>query len=134
MPLKIFPDKIKFDYKSKKWQYQFDEIKELGLLKKKKKYFIQNGTFIAGATAAYCGMIFSELTDLNYVIPVLLCYILIITSGFKSKTEFVYFIFVKDIYKSEIRTKIASKDRLLIGRQIDHYLDLQFERNIRRTA
>lgn len=134
MPLKIFPDKIRFDYKSKNWQYEFDEIKEIGLLKKKKKYFLENGAFIAVTATAYYCMIFSNLMDLYYIIPTLLSYTLIIAARFKTKTDFVYFVFVKDIYKNEIRTKIASKDRLLIGKQIDQYLDLQFERNIGRTA
>ncbi|AWK07126.1 hypothetical protein HYN56_23995 [Flavobacterium crocinum] len=134
MPLKILPDKIKFDYDSKEWQYQFNEIRELRLLKKKKKYFLENGAFIAVTGATYYCMIFSNLMDLYYIIPALLCYALIIASRFKNNNEFEYFIFVKDIYKKEIRTKIATKDRVLIGKQIDQYLGLQFERNIGRTA
>ncbi|MBW1657124.1 hypothetical protein [Flavobacterium quisquiliarum] len=134
MPLKILPDKIKFDYNSKKWQYEFDEIRDLRLLKKKKKYFLENGAFIAVTTATYYCMFFSNLMDLYYIIPALVCYTLIIAARFKNKNEFEYFIFVKDVYKNEIRTKIASKDRVLIGKQIDQYLGLQFERRIRRTA
>ncbi|SFC97212.1 hypothetical protein [Flavobacterium phragmitis] len=134
MPLKILPDKIKFDYNSKKWQYEFDEIRELRLLKKKKKYLLENGAFIVVTAAAYYCMIFSNLMDLYYIIPALLCYTLIIAARFKNKNEFEYFIFVKDIYRKEIRTKIASEDRVLIGKQIDRYLGLQFERSIGRTA
>ncbi|MHC0447498.1 hypothetical protein ACWA1F_18965 [Flavobacterium sp. 3-218] len=134
MPLTIFSDKVRFRYKSKNWQYQFDEIKELGLLKKKRKYFLENGAFIAVTIATYYCMIFSDLMDLYYIIPALLCYTLIIIARFGNKAEFVYFIFVKDIYQNEIRTKIAPKDRALVGKQIDYYLDLQFERSIKKTA
>ncbi|WP_338840316.1 hypothetical protein [Flavobacterium ginsenosidimutans] len=134
MPLTIFSDKVRFRYKSKNWQYQFDEIKEIGLLKKKKKYFLENGAFIAVTAVAYYCMIFSNLMDLYYIIPAILCYTLIIVFRFSNSKESVYFVFVKDIYQNEIRTKIEAKDRVLVGKQIDHYLDLQFERSIKRTA
>ncbi|WP_281633526.1 hypothetical protein [Flavobacterium luteolum] len=134
MPLTIFSDEVRFRYKSKNWQYQFDEIKELGLLKKKKKYFLENGAFIAVTAAAYYCMLFSNIMDLYYIIPSILCYAFIIAMRFNDKTEFVYFLFVKDIYQKEIKTKIAPEDRILVGKQIDYYLDLQFERNVKRTA
>jgi hypothetical protein len=134
MPLTIFSDEVRFRYKSKNWQYQFDEIKELGLLKKKRKYFLENGAFIAVTAVAYYCMLFSNIMDLYYIIPAVLCYAFIIAARFGNKAEFVYFIFVKDIYQNEIRTKIASKDRLLVGKQIDYYLDLQFERSVKITA
>lgn len=134
MPLTIFSDKVRFRYKSKNWQYQFDEIKEIGLLKKKKKYFLENGAFIAVTAVTYYCMIFSDLMDLYYVIPAILCYTIIIALRFSNPKESVYFVFVKDIYQNEIRTKIEAKDRVLVGKQIDHYLDLQFERSIKRTA
>ncbi|MGO4770243.1 hypothetical protein ACEN2I_01145 [Flavobacterium sp. W22_SRS_FK3] len=134
MFITIFTNEIKFHYKSKNWQYHFDEIKELGLLKKKKKYFLENLAFITVTTIAYYCMIFSSLVDLYYIIPTLLCYTFIIIARLDEPSEFVYFVFVKDIYKKEIRIKIASKDRFLIGKQIDHYLDFQFERNIKKTA
>ncbi|MET3025541.1 hypothetical protein ABXT06_02580 [Flavobacterium sp. UW10123] len=134
MPLTIFSDKVRFRYKSKNWQYRFDEIKELGLLKKKKKYFLENATFITVTAFAYYCMLFSNITDLHYVIPAVLCYALVVVLWSSDKAEFVYFIFVKDIYQNEIRTKIASKDRALVGKQIDYYLDLQFERSIQKTA
>ena len=79
-------------------------------------------------------MLFSNLMDLYYIIPALLCYAFIIVARFGNKDEFVYFVFVKDIYQNEIRTKIEPEDRVLIGKQIDSYLDLQFERSIQRTA
>ncbi|WP_163408273.1 hypothetical protein [Flavobacterium ajazii] len=134
MFITIFTDTIKFHYKSKNWQYHFDEIQELGLLKKKKKYFLENGAFIAVTIVAYYCMIFTDIVDLYYIIPTLLCYVFIIIARFDNPSEFAYFVFVKDIYRKEIRIKIASKDRLLIGKQIDRYLDLQFERNIKKTA
>ncbi|WDF62376.1 hypothetical protein [Flavobacterium sp. KACC 22763] len=134
MPLTIFSDKVRFRYKSKNWQYQFDEIKELGLLKKKKKYFLKNVTFIALNIVAYYCMLFFNLIDMYYSIPAILCYLFIMAVSFNTKAEFVYFVFVKDIYQNEIKTKIAPRDRRLIGKQIDYYLDLQFERSIQRTA
>ncbi|BDU27462.1 MULTISPECIES: hypothetical protein [unclassified Flavobacterium] len=134
MSLTIFRDKIRFHYKSKNWQYQFDEIKEIGLLKKKKKYFLENSVFIAVTAVTYYCMIFSDIIDVYYIIPAVLCYSLVIIAWFREKTEFNYFVFVKDVYKNKIRTKIKAEDRVLISRQIDHFLDLQFERSIGRTA
>ena len=134
MPLTVFSDKVRFCYKSKNWQYHFDEIKEIGLLKKKKKYFLENGAFLAVTAAAYYCMLFSNLMDLYYIIPAILCYSFILAMRFGNKAEFAYFVFVKDIYQNKIRTKIAAKDRILVGKQIDSYLDLQFERSIKRTA
>ncbi|MEL1254376.1 hypothetical protein AAEO57_11355 [Flavobacterium sp. DGU38] len=134
MFITIFSDTIKLHYKSKNWQYHFDEIKELGLLKKKKKYFLENGVFIAVTAVAYYCMIFTDLMDLYYIIPTLLCYVFIIIARFDKPSEFVYFVIVKDIYRKEIRIKIDLKDRLPIGKQIDQYLDFQFERNIKKTA
>lgn len=134
MPLTFFSNEVRFRYKSKNWQYQFDEIKELGLLKKKRKYFLENGAFIAVTAAAYYCMLFSTMMDLYYIIPAILCYAFIIAIRFSNKAEFVYFVFVKDIYQNEIRTKIALKDRAMVGKQIDYYLDLQFERSIQKTA
>ncbi|MFC4477029.1 hypothetical protein [Flavobacterium chungangensis] len=134
MPLTVFSDKVRFRYKSKNWQYHFDEIKEIGLLKKKKKYFLENGAFLAVTAATYYCMLFSNLMDLYYIIPAILCYSFILAMRFGNKAEFAYFVFVKDIYQNKIRTKIATKDRILVGKQIDFYLDLQFERSIKRTA
>ncbi|MDQ8012757.1 MAG: hypothetical protein REI96_09940 [Flavobacterium nitrogenifigens] len=134
MPLTIFSDEVRFRFKSKNWQYQFDEIKELILLKKKRKYFLENGSFIAVTATAYYCMLFSNLIDLHYVIPAVLSYALIVALWFSDKTEFVYFLFVKDIYQKEIKTKIAPKDHVLVGEQMDYYLDLQFERSVKITA
>lgn len=134
MPLTISSDEVRFTYKSNDWQYQFNEIKKLGLLRKKKKYLLENGALIAVTAATYYCMIFSDLKELYYIIPAILCYTLIIIARFSNETEFVYFLFVKDIYQNEIRTRIAPEDRGLVGKQIDSYLDLQFERSIRRTA
>lgn len=134
MPLTVFSDKVRFRYKSKNWQYQFDEIKEIGLLKKKKKYFLENGVFLAVTAATYYCMLFSNLMDLYYIIPAILCYSFIIAIRLGNKAEFIYFVFVKDIYQNKKRTKIATKDRILVGKQIDSYLDLQFERSVKRTA
>ena len=134
MPLTVFSDKVRFRYKSKNWQYQFDEIKELGLLKKKKKYFLENSAFLAVTAAAYYCMLFSNLMDLYYIIPAILCYSFILAMRFGNKAEFAYFVFVKDIYQNKIRTEIAAKDRILVGKQIDSYIDLQFERSVKRTA
>lgn len=134
MPLTILPDKIRFCYKSKNWQYHFDEIKEIGLLKKKKKYYLKNGAFTIVTAVTYYCMIFSDLPDLYYIIPAILCYAFIISMKGVNSARFVYFIFVRDINKNVIRTEIEAKDRLLVGKQIDYYLNLQFERNIGRTA
>ncbi|MBE8726912.1 hypothetical protein [Flavobacterium hungaricum] len=134
MPITITPDKIKFCYQSKTWQYDFDEIKELTILKKKKTYYLENGAFMLTTAIAYYCMIFSNLPDLYYIIPALLCYTFIIILRFYKPVEFVYFVLVRDVYEKEMKTKIALKDRIVIGKQIDQYLELQFERNIKKTA
>ncbi len=134
MPLTIFHDEIRFCYKSKNWQYHFDEIKKLGMLRKKKKYFLENGIFIAVTASAYYCMIFSDIMELYYIIPALLCYTLIIISRLKNPSEFNYFVIVKDVYQNEIISKIEAKDRAMIRRQIDHFKELRFERYIKNTA
>lgn len=134
MSITISPEEIKFNYKSKNWKYHFDEIKKLGLLKKKRNYFAENTVFVIATFTVYYCMLFSDLMALYYIVPTLLSYLFIIIMKFNNDTEFVYFVFVKDIYKNEIKTKIAVKDHFLIAKQIDKYLDLQFERNIRKMA
>lgn len=94
----IFFDKIKFYYKFKNWYYYFDEIKEFGLIKREKKYFLENGVFIVVIVVVYYCMIFFNLMDLYYIILIFLCYIFIIIVRFNDFLEFVYFVFVKDIY------------------------------------
>ncbi|WP_417940132.1 hypothetical protein [Flavobacterium sp. RS13.1] len=134
MFITIFSDTIKFKYKSKNWQYKFDEIKELGLVRKKKEYFLESIAFIAVTAAAYCCMIFTDMMDLYCIIATVVCYACIIIARFHNASEFIYFVYVKDIYQKETRIKIESNDRFLIGRQIDQYLYFQFERSIKNTA
>ncbi|SHH72680.1 hypothetical protein [Flavobacterium defluvii] len=121
-------DQVQFQYGSKQWQYSFNEIVELGLLKKKKSYLFENSSFIAVTASAYYCMIFTKLTELYYVIPALLCYTFLIILRFHNKTEFDYFVIVKDIYKKETKVKINALDRPIIGKQIDQYLHFEYER------
>jgi len=111
MPLTILPDKIRFSSKSKNWQYDFDEIRRIGLVKKRKKFFLENTAFAVVTAATYYCMIFSDLMDLYCIILAILCYIPITILRFSDSTKFVYFLFVKDIHQKEIMTKIESKDR-----------------------
>ncbi|KRD09017.1 hypothetical protein ASE21_14295 [Flavobacterium sp. Root901] len=133
MFISLTHDQVQFQYGSKQWQYNFNEIVELGLLKRKKTYLFENSSFIAVTGLAYYCMIFTKLMELYYVIPALLCYTFLIISRFHNNTEFDYFVIVKDIYNKETKVKINALDRPLIGKQIDQYLNLEFQRIIERT-
>ncbi|TCN54607.1 hypothetical protein D0809_18225 [Flavobacterium circumlabens] len=125
-------DQIQFCYGSKRWQYSFNEIVELGLLKKKKSYLLENGAFIAITAIAYYCMVFSNLMEMYYIVPTLLCYTIIIISRFHASIDAEYYVIVKDVYKKEIRVKIKNLDRPVIGKQIDQYLNLEFDRMVHK--
>ncbi|SEO63753.1 hypothetical protein SAMN05444671_0196 [Flavobacterium sp. CF108] len=133
MFISLTHDQVQFQYGSKQWQYNFNEIVELGLLKKKKTYLFENGAFMAVTVLAYYCMIFTNVMELYYLIPTLLCYSFLIILRFNNKTEFDYFVIVKDIYKKETKVKINALDRPVIGKQIDQYLNFQFERILKTT-
>ncbi|MBF4516761.1 hypothetical protein IRZ71_10415 [Flavobacterium sp. ANB] len=126
-------DQVQFYYGSEHWQYNFNEIVELGLLKKKKSYLFENSVFVTVTALAYYFLIFSDIVELYYIIPVLLCYTILIILRFHNDPEFDYYVIVKDIYKKEIKTKINAFDRPAIGKQIDQYLNLKFDRILQIT-
>ncbi|KIQ16907.1 hypothetical protein RT99_19860 [Flavobacterium sp. MEB061] len=120
-------DQVRFYYGSEHWQYNFDEIVELGLLKKKKSYFLENIAFLIVTAFAYYFIIFSNFAELYYIIPTLLCYTILIILRFPKNLEFDYYVIVKDIYQKETKIKIKALDRTKIGKQIDQYLSLKFD-------
>ena len=120
-------DQVRFHYGSGHWQYNFDEIVELGLLKKKKSYFLENIAFLIVTAFAYYFIIFSNFAELYYIIPTLLCYTILIILRFPKNLEFDYYVIVKDIYQKETKIKIKALDRTKIGKQIDQYLSLKFD-------
>jgi len=120
-------DQVQFHYGSKRWQYNFDEIVELGLLKKKKSYFLENSAFAAITALAYYFMVFSDVTELYYIIPTLLCYTILIILRFHNTIDFEYYVIVRDVYKNQTKVKINPSDRPVIGKQIDQYLNIQFD-------
>ncbi|KFF03431.1 hypothetical protein [Flavobacterium reichenbachii] len=128
MFITLTPDRIHFEYGSKRWQYNFEEIAELGLLKKKKTYFLENGAFILVTVLTNYFLFFSDFMELYYIIPALLLYTVIVISRFHNTIEFEYFVIVRDVYQKEIRVKIKALDRVIIGKEIDHYLSLEFDR------
>lgn len=125
-------DQVQFCYGSKRWQYSFNEIVELGLLKKKKSYLLENGAFIAITAIAYYCMVFSDLMEMYYIVPTLLGYTLIIIFRFHADIDAEYYVIVKDVYRKEIRVKIKNLDRPVIGKQIDQYLNLEFDRMLQK--
>lgn len=125
-------DQVQFCYGSKRWQYSFNEIVELGLLKKKKSYLLENGAFIAITAIAFYCMIFSDLMEMYYIVPTLLCYTLIIIFRFHTDIDAEYYVIVKDVYSKEIKVKIKISDRPVIGKQIDQYLNLEFDRMVQK--
>ena len=120
-------DQVRFYYGSEHWQYNFDEIVELGLLKKKKSYFLENIAFLIVTAFAYYFIIFSNFVELYYIIPTLLCYTILIILRFPKNLEFDYYVIVKDIYQKETKVKIKALDKTKIGEQIDQYLSLKFD-------
>lgn len=132
MFLTLVHNNVRFRYGSKQWQYSFDQISCLGLVRKKKSFHLENGAFIAVTVLANYCMVFSDLKDLYYVVPTILCYTVIIISRFHDPTEFVYYVLVRDIYNKETKIKIRTIDRNTIGKQIDVYLDLKFEKLVHR--
>lgn len=120
-------DQVRFYYGSEHWQYNFDEIAELGLLKKKKSYLLENIAFLIVTAFAYYFIIFSNFAELYYIIPTLLCYTILIILRFPKSIEFDYYVVVKDIYQKETKIKIKALDRTKIGKQIDQYLSLKFD-------
>jgi len=133
MFISLTQDQVQFHYGSLRWQYHFDEIEELVLLKKKKTYLLINGAFISVTAVAYYCMLFTSVIDLYYVIPTLLCYSILIILRFYNRIDFEYYVIVKDIYQKEIKIKIDSTDRPLIGKQIDHYLDYEYYRMLQQN-
>lgn len=125
-------DQVQFCYGSKRWQYSFNEIVELGLLKKKKSYLLENSAFIAITAIAFYFMLFSDLMEMYYIIPTLLCYTLIIIFRFHTDIDAEYYVIVKDVYRKEIKVKIKISDRPVIGKQIDQYLNLEFDRMVQK--
>lgn len=126
-------DQVQFQYGSNRWQYGFNEIAELGLLKKKKTYLLENTVFIIVTALAYYCMVFSNLSELYYISPTLLAYTILIILRFYNDIEFEYYVIVKDIYKKETKVKIKGLDRPVIGKQIDHYLNVNFDRLLQKT-
>jgi hypothetical protein len=126
-------DQVQFQYGSKRWQYSFNEIAELGLLKKKKTYLLENSAFILVTALAYYCMVFSNLMELYYIGPTLLVYTILIILRFHNGIEFEYYVIVKDIYKKETKVKIRGTDRPAIGKQIDHFLNVNFDRLLQKT-
>ncbi|WP_244248428.1 hypothetical protein [Flavobacterium foetidum] len=97
-------------------------------------FYLHNATFAAVTAITYYFMIFTDVNDLYYLIPAILGYTILVSSRFYNTEEFVYLVMIRDVYDNEKRVKIASKDRFLVGKQIDSFLELQFNQNIRKTA
>ncbi|MFZ0597422.1 MAG: hypothetical protein WAM46_10605 [Flavobacterium sp.] len=134
MFLTLTQDQVNFQYGSNRWRYSFNEILELGLLKKKKTYFLENFAFILVTALAYYCMVFSSLMELYYIGPTLLMYTILIILRFYNDIEFEYYVIVRDIYKKETKVKIKNADRPLIGKQIDQYLHHNFDRLLKHTT
>jgi hypothetical protein len=134
MSITLTSDQVHFQYGKNCWNFTFDEIAELGILRKKKTYIFVNASFILVTVMAYYCMIFSHLVDMYYIIPTLLCYSLLTIIRFHDNVEFEYYVLLRHIDKKEIKVKIKASDRHCIGKQIDQYLDIQFDRMIKKTA
>jgi hypothetical protein len=125
---------VHFCYSKKKWQYTFDEIIELGLIRKKRNYFSINVLFVLVTVATYYCMLFSKIADMYYVIPALLSFTILIILRFHDTAEFNYYVLVRDCYQKEIIVKIKGKDKNYMSKQIKEYVNIQFERITKKTA
>ncbi|OXA76468.1 hypothetical protein SAMN05444397_11311 [Flavobacterium aquidurense] len=133
MFISLTHDQVQFCYGSIRWQYDFNEIAELVLLKRKKTYILENCAFIAVTAFAYYCMLFTNVIALYYITPTLLCYAILIILRFHNKVDFEYYVVVKDIYKKEVVVKISASDRPAIGKQIDQYLNYQYDQIVQKT-
>jgi hypothetical protein len=127
-------DQVRFYYGSEHWQYNFNEIVELGLLKKKKSFLLENSAFAAITALACYFMVFSDLVELYYIIPILLCYTILIILRFHTNIEFDYYVIVKDVYKKQIKVKIKPFDRTAIAKQIDQFLSLKYDQILQKNV
>lgn len=125
-------DNVHFRYGSKSWIYTFDEIEKLSLIKQEKSYIVENFAFIFITALAYYFIIFSDMMDLYYIIPTILCYTIISILRFHDASQFEYYVYVKDIYNKETKIKIKTADRIEIGKHIDLYLSLKFKKIIKQ--
>lgn len=125
---------VHFKYGKNRWQRAFDEIAELGIMRIKKSYFLLNAAFALVTLTAYYFMFFTNINEIYYIAPALLCYTFLIILRFQDKVEYKYYVLLKDIYQNEIKIKIKATDRNIVGKQIDEYLNAQFEHFIMQTA
>lgn len=134
MFLKLTSTHVHFTYRKKKWRYSFDEIIELGLIRKKKNYFFVNLLFFLVTIVAYYCMFFTKIKDLNYIIPALIAFSILIIIRFHNSSEFDYYVVVRDCYQKEIVIKIKIEDKNCVDKQITEFSNLQFERITKKTA
>ncbi|MEN2413119.1 hypothetical protein [Flavobacterium mesophilum] len=128
------PNQVHFCYGKNSWYYAFEEIIELGLVRKKKNHLFINVLFgLVTAVAYYC-MLFTKIPDLYYIIPSLMVFAILTILRFHDTAEFDYYVLVRDCYQKEITVKIKSKDRPIVGKQIDIFSSIQFAQTIKKTA
>lgn len=77
-------------------------------------------------------MFFSDIIDIYYLAPTILCYTVIITIRFNS-AEFKYYVLVQDIYGKQTKIKIKAVDKQKIRKQIDVYLNQKFEQSLQKS-
>jgi len=117
---------VQFRYGTKGWKYAYNEISELCIVRKKKTYLIKNLLFTILGVLGYNCMIFSNFTNLYFIIPILLCYCIIFL-GFQDVTEFNYYVLVRDINNNAIKIKISARHQSIIGKSIYEYKKLMFD-------
>lgn len=132
MILTLMHNKVLFHYGTKKWQYSFNEISSLGLIRKKKTFYLEDGSFIAVTVLGYYCMFFTDIVDLYYLTPITLFYTIIIILRFNS-AEFKYYVLVQDIYGKQTKVKIKAVDKPKIRKQIDVYLNQKFEQSLQKS-
>jgi len=134
MFINLTNDIAEFTYGRRQWKYGIDEILELGLAKKKKRYFLENATFIGLIIVAYYFMCFSHIKFWLYAIPTVIFCAFIFIAPLIDSCKYDYHIVVIDIYNKKTKIKIRQQDKLVILKKIDDFLKIKFDHITSRKA
>ncbi len=122
------PQAVQFQYGIKGWQYTFNEIAEIGIVRKRKRYSIRNFIFITVAALLYYYLFFTDLKCFYLAIALIACFAAIVFFWFHNPDEFTYYLLVRDKKKKETKIKIKARDRHIIRKQLEYYEKLNFDR------
>jgi len=121
---------VQFQYGAKGWQYDFNEIAKLGILRKRKSHIIENIISAIGCALVYYYLFFTDWDYAYAVVPLLLCFAVLLYFLFLRRSEFAYYIMVQDTNQKQTRIRIKAGDRHIIRRELEHYENIDFKRTL----